>query len=389
MVNQFPSNTEAGREAVGRWPAPRSEGRRADQEWRAVVARNADADGRFVFAVRSTGIYCRPSCPARRPRRDRVVFFRRPEEAERAGFRPCRRCRPQDGAAADPGVGLVQEACRYIEAHLDSPLRLGSLAAHLGRSPHAVQRAFVRLLGITPRQYVDACRMDGVKARLRAREAVAHALYDVGYGSSSRLYERAPAQLGMTPATYRRGGRGMSIGYTIVASPLGRLLVGATERGVSAVSLGDSDERLVAALRGEYPEADLRRDEKDLGPWVASIMAYLRGGRPHLALPLDIRATAFQRKVWDALRVIPHGATRSYGAIARAIGRPTAVRAVARACATNPVALVIPCHRVVREDGGLGGYRWGVGRKQALLSKERAAKERAAKAHAVDGRARA
>ncbi len=367
VVNQErPETRQAG---GGRWPVPHTR-RSAERLWQAVVTRDAGADGRFVFAVRSTGIYCRPSCPARRPRRSRVVFFHRPEDAERAGFRPCRRCRPHD-AAPDPRVALVQQACRYIEENLNTPAHLTAIAAHLGQRPHVVRRAFARLLGITPRQYLDACRMDHVKARLRARDAVAHALYEAGYGSSSRLYERAPVRLGMTPATYRRGGRGMRIRYAIVTSPLGRLLVGATERGLCAVSLGDSDVRLTAALRAEYPEADLRRDEDGLGPWAAALVKFLHGGRPHVALPLDIQATAFQQKVWNALRAIPYGDTRSYGEIARAIGRPTAVRAVARACAANPVALVIPCHRVVREDGGLGGYRWGIERKQALLDRER------------------
>ncbi len=371
MVNRMVSRERPGvrRDRAEGRPALHTR-RSADRLWQAVATRDAGADGRFVFAVHSTGIYCRPSCPSRRPRRSRVVFFRRSEEAERAGFRPCRRCRPRD-AAPDPAVALVREACRYIEEHLDTPLRLASIAAHLGRRPDVIRRAFARLLGVTPRQYVDACRMNHVKARLRAREAVAHALYDAGYGSSSRLYERAPGRLGMTPATYRRGGQGMRIRYTIVTSPLGRLLVGATHRGLCAVCLGDSDTRLTAALRAEYPKADLHPDEDGLGPWVGALVEFLRGGRPHVALPLDIQATAFQQQVWNALRAIPYGGTRSYGEIARAIGRPTAVRAVARACAANPVALVIPCHRVVREDGGLGGYRWGIQRKQALLDRER------------------
>jgi AraC family transcriptional regulator of adaptative response/methylated-DNA-[protein]-cysteine methyltransferase len=347
---------------------------RDDARWQAVFSRDARADGWFVFAVQSTGIYCRPSCPARRPQRSRVVFFRRPADAERAGFRPCRRCRPRDERVADQELALVEQACRYIEEHLDAPLRLRALAARLGQSPHVLRRAFARLLGITPRQYVDACRLDRVKANLRSRESVAEALYGAGYGSSSRLYERAPGQLGMTPATYRRGGRGKQIRYKIVASPLGWLLVGATGQGLCAVSLGGSVLHLTAALRAEYPEAALRRDGKSLGKWVASLMEFLRGQRPHLALPLDIQATAFQRKVWNVLRAIPYGATRSYGEIARAAGRPTAARAVARACAANPVALVIPCHRVVRQDGGLGGYRWGVKRKRALLQTEQAGK---------------
>ena len=357
---------------AGRWPASHTRGRIETLRWQAVLARDARADGTFVFAVRSTGIYCRPSCPARRPRRAQVAFFPRPEAAEEAGFRACRRCRPHEAAGADPGITLVQQACRYIEEHLDGPLSLRAISTRFDLGPHALQRVFMRILRITPRQYVDACRMDRVKARLRAREAVASALYAAGYGSSSRLYERAPARLGMTPATYRRGGRHMRIGYTIAGSPLGRLLVAATERGVCAVSLGDSDARLETALRAEYPEAEIHRDERGLGTWVGALTSYLEGVRPHLALPLDIQATAFQHRVWETLQAIPYGETRSYAEIARAIGRPTGARAVARACATNPVSLVIPCHRVVRGDGGLGGYRWGLERKRALLDRERA-----------------
>jgi AraC family transcriptional regulator of adaptative response/methylated-DNA-[protein]-cysteine methyltransferase len=349
-----------------------------DPRWRAVAARDARADGTFVFAVRSTRVYCRPSCPARRPGRAQVVFFPSPAAAERAGYRACRRCRPQDAGASDRGAALVEQACRYIEEHLDSRLDLAGLTQALrrerggaGPSPRTVRRLFQRSLGLTPRQYADARRLESVRTRLRAQDGVATALYDAGFGSSSRLYERAPAHLGMTPATYRRGGRGMRIGYTITASPIGRLLVAATERGLCAVRLGDSDAALEAGLRAEYPAAEVRRDENGLGAWVAILRGYLWGHARSLALPLDIQATAFQRKVWDALSRIPYGATRSYGEVAHALGRPTAARAVARACAANPVALVIPCHRVVRENGDLGGYRWGVDRKRALLEQER------------------
>ena len=345
-----------------------------DPRWLAVLARDADADGTFVFAVRSTGIYCRPSCPARHPGRAQVVFFGRPADAERAGFRACRRCRPTAASLDERQLRLVQDACRYIEARADDgATRLAELAAHLGRSPHHVRRVFTRLVGITPRDYADACRLDLVRARLRAQEAVASALYASGFGSSSRLYERAPKDLGMTPAAYRRGGRGMRVAYTTVSTPLGRLLVGATPRGVCAVSLGADDRALEAALAGEYPLAERRRDDTGLGPWVAAIVAYVRGRRPHLALPLDIQATAFQRKVWTALQGIPYGETRSYAEVARALGRPSAARAVAQACAANPAALIIPCHRVVRSDGNPGGYRWGAERKRALLRREREA----------------
>jgi AraC family transcriptional regulator, regulatory protein of adaptative response / methylated-DNA-[protein]-cysteine methyltransferase len=344
-----------------------------DARWRAVLARDRSADGAFVFAVRSTGVYCRPSCPARRPRRDRVRFFRVPREAEEAGFRPCRRCRPDAPAAADQHAAIVQRACRYIEAHLDDHLSLRSLGAAVAQRPDGLRRAFAQVLGISPKRYADACRLDLVKARLRAQTAVTSALYDAGYGSSSRLYGRAAQRLGMTPAVYRRGGAGSRIRYTTTPTKLGRLLVGETERGVCAVSLGDSDAGQVAALRTEYPAAELTRDDRALAPAVERILAYLNGKHPRIDLPLDIRATAFQGRVWDALRAIPYGATQSYGDVARAIGRPSAARAVARACASNPVSLVIPCHRVVRRDGDVGGYRWGAQRKQALLAAERAA----------------
>jgi len=255
-------------------------------------------------------------------------------------------------------------------------------------SRHQLERAFQSAMGITPRQYADAKRMLRLKSRLQKGDNVTTALYDAGYGSSSRLYERAPAHLGMTPAAYRRGGAGMQIHYTTTSSPLGRLLVGATERGVSAVYLGDSDTALRVALRKEYPEAELQADGRrgarhpsgTLATWVREIVAHLRGQEPHLDLPTDVRATAFQQRVWKELRKIPYGATRTYADVARAIGRPKAVRAVARACATNPVSVVVPCHRVVREDGKLAGYRWGLDRKCALLARESAGTKREAQA---------
>ncbi|MHB8732311.1 MAG: bifunctional DNA-binding transcriptional regulator/O6-methylguanine-DNA methyltransferase Ada [bacterium] len=347
-----------------------------DRRWRAVLTRDTAADGAFVFAVRSTGIYCRPSCPARRPRRDRVRFFRQPVEAARAGYRPCRRCRPDAPAGRDEMAALAQRACRFVETHLDEPLSLSRLGAALGCGPQQVRRAFTRVLGLSPKRYVDACRLDLVKARLRAQAAVTTALYDAGYGSSSRLYERAAQRLGMTPAAYRRGGAGATIRYTTVATPLGRLLVGRTDRGVCAVALADTEKRHAAALRAEFPSARLVRDDGALAPAVRSILAYLDGRETHLDLPLDIRATAFQGRVWDALRAIPYGTTRSYSDVASAIGRPAAVRAVAQACAANPVPLVIPCHRVIRNNGDLGGYRLGLARKRALLERERSAAAR-------------
>ncbi len=230
-----------------------------------------------------------------------------------------------------------------------------------------------RITGITPHQYIEARRLDQLKLRLKGGEAMTRALYAVGYGSSSRLYERAPAQLGMTPATYHRGGQGVRIGYTIVDCPLGHLLIAASERGICAISLGDNDTELEAALAKEYPVAEIYRDDASLSHWAGALLSHLSGRLPQLDLPLDMQATAFQWRVWEELRAIPYGSTRSYGEIARALGQPRAARAVARACATNPVAIVVPCHRVVREDGGLGGYRWGLERKRYLLAQERAA----------------
>jgi AraC family transcriptional regulator of adaptative response/methylated-DNA-[protein]-cysteine methyltransferase len=342
--------------------------------WRAVLDRDSRFDGRIFFGVRSTGIYCRPSCPARRPRREQVVFFRIPEAAERAGFRSCRRCQPRNATTFDPQVEMVRRACDYIEGHADELPTLDDLSAHTGVSPYHLQRVFKRIAGITPRQYAEAFRLDQFKAGVKKGATVAGAMYDAGYGSSSRLYERAPARLGMTPAEYRRGGKDVRIKYTIAGTSLGRLLVAGTEKGICSVRLGDSDALLETNLLSEYPEADVSRDDKALGDWMEQLLSHLEGNRPHLNLPLDVQATVFQWSVWEKLKEIPYGSTRSYGDIARAMGRPTATRAVARACATNPVALVIPCHRVVREDNSLGGYRWGLERKRALLEREASGK---------------
>ena len=343
-----------------------------DRKWQAVLARDREFDGALYFGVRSTGIYCRPSCPARRPRRQNVVFFPRPEAAEGAGFRPCRRCRPQGTSRAQEQAAWVAEACRRLAASEERRPRLADLGAELGLSPHHLQRTFKQVMGVTPRQYADAVRLGSFRARLKKGGDVTTAVYDAGYGSSSRVYEGAAARLGMTPGAYREGGAGMRIGYTVVPSPLGRLLVAATERGVSAVCLGDAEEKLEAALRAEYPAAEVRRDDGSLRPWVAGVLERIAGQEPAAALPVDVRATAFQRRVWEELQAIPRGETRSYGEIARRIGQPSAARAVARACATNPVALVIPCHRVVAGSGGVGGYRWGVERKRRLLEREAA-----------------
>jgi AraC family transcriptional regulator, regulatory protein of adaptative response / methylated-DNA-[protein]-cysteine methyltransferase len=347
----------------------------AARYWRAVKQRRGTADGSFVYAVPSTGVYCRPSCPSKKPSPNRVVFFAGPREAERAGYRACRRCRPQVLSPQGEAAGLVRRICQKIDETLASDpearLTLVELGRSFGLKPYKMERLFQRILGITPRQFTDAQRMAQLKSKLRKGEKVTTAMYDTGFGSSSRLYERAPGQMGMTPAAYRRGGEGMAISYTIAPCPLGRILVAATERGVSAVYLGDSDEPLKKALAREYPRAEIRHDTAGIGQWVRDIVRHLRGQEPHIDLPLDVQATAFQRRVWEELRRIPYGSTKSYAEVARAIGKPKAIRAVARACATNPVSIVVPCHRVVREDGNLAGYRWGLERKKRLISKER------------------
>jgi AraC family transcriptional regulator of adaptative response/methylated-DNA-[protein]-cysteine methyltransferase len=339
--------------------------------WEAVAAKDSRFDGQFVFAVTSTKIYCRPSCPSRRPRRDRVMFFDLPDAAEEAGFRACLRCEPRHARELDPRVALVQRVCRFLDASQTETVKLADLAAHVGVSAFHLQRTFKRIMGISPRQYLTARRFGNFKSLVREGEPVTQALYDSGFNSSSRLYEHAPEELGMTPATYGRGGQGTNISYTIVASPLGRLLVAMTERGVCAVRMGDTDAELEKDLRSEFPAANIRRSDSALREPVQKILRHLTNKEPRLDLPLDIRSTAFQRQVWEKLRAIPYGQTVSYGDVAKSLGKAGAVRAVGRACAANPVALVIPCHRVVREDRSLGGYRWGLERKQRLLERER------------------
>lgn len=357
----------------------RIEGIDETSAWDAVMGRDSRRDGQFVYAVATTGVYCRPSCPSRRPRRERVRFFAAPDEAERAGFRACRRCHPRDGAA--PEARLVERACAYLENHLDEPVTLEALGQALGVSPWHLQRTFKRVTGVSPKEMVRARRMERLKERLQQGDDVAGATYEAGFGSGSRVYERSDARLGMTPATYRRGGAGMSIRYATATTPLGRLLVAVTERGVCAVALGDTDEELATGLRHEYPRAVIERaepGEAGLAERIAAILEFLAGSAPHLALPLDVRATAFQERVWKALQEIPVGETRTYGEIAAHLGHPQAARAVARACATNPVALAIPCHRVVRGDGASGGYRWGAERKSRILTGERERRDRPA-----------
>ncbi|HWQ36455.1 MAG TPA: bifunctional DNA-binding transcriptional regulator/O6-methylguanine-DNA methyltransferase Ada [Blastocatellia bacterium] len=338
--------------------------------WKAVQQRDRAFDGVFYYGVSSTRIFCRPSCRSRQPRRENVVFFASPELARQAGFRSCLRCRPDEAELKDAQSELVRRVCDAIEAGPEGALSLAALSAQSGVSESHLQRVFKRLTGITPRQFAEALRSSRFRAEVKSGQAVTAALYEAGYGSSSRLYEKSAAHLGMTPATYRRGGRGMRIRYTIAGCRLGRLLVAATERGICSVTLGDADEKLAQDLFAEFPQSLIERDDSGLNGQVTALLRHLDGQQPCPDLPLDVQATAFQKLVWEELRRIPAGSTVSYSEVAQRIGRPTAARAVARACATNPVALLTPCHRVVRENGDLSGYRWGLERKRALLAQE-------------------
>jgi AraC family transcriptional regulator, regulatory protein of adaptative response / methylated-DNA-[protein]-cysteine methyltransferase len=338
--------------------------------WQSVLARDAEQDGKFVFAVSSTGVYCRPSCPSRRPRRENVTFFRAPADAEKAGYRACLRCRPK-AIGGNRQTEMVKAVCRYIEQHLDEPVTLSRLGSEFRQSPFHLQRSFKAALGISPRAYADSCRLRQLKQNLQAGHSVTRAMYDAGYSLSSRLYERTASQLGMTPDKYRRGAIAAPIRYTITDSPLGRMMIAATDKGVCSIQFADTDDELEHGLRHEFPFAVRRRDDNALEPWKQNVLHQIQGERLNSSLPLDIQATAFQRRVWTYLQSIPAGATRSYAQVAKAIGQPSATRAVARACATNPVAVAIPCHRIVRTDGAMGGYRWGMERKKALLELER------------------
>ncbi len=311
-----------------------------------------------------------PRAPAAGRGSDSVEFFANPNDAERAGYRACLRCKPTEISSQAQAVLKA----RQILDNADGTVTLADLSKRVGLSPFHLQRLFKRATGLSPREYQSARRMQHVKSGLRKGDDVTTALYDAGFGSPSRLYEKASQQLGMTPGEYRRGGEGANLRYAIVATPLGRMLVAATERGLSAVRFGESVSELEQALRQEFHSAEFHRDDKALREYVEPLLAAIRGESTTVDLPLDIRATAFQKKVWDALKQIPRGETRSYTEVARQIGEPTAVRAVARACATNPVAVAVPCHRVVRSDGDVSGYRWGVERKKKLLEREQAAR---------------
>jgi len=350
----------------------------SDRCWEAVQKRDASRDGQFFFGVLTTGVYCRPSCPSRPPLRKNVRFYESPADAEREGLRPCLRCRPLAALGADPNAERIRELCRYIEAHSDDPIKATDLAKRAGLSLYHFQRSFKAIVGLTPGQYLEASRLKRLKTSLRSSKDVTEAVYEAGYGSSSRVYERADTRLGMTPNQYRQGGRNVAITYVTVDSPVGLMMAAATDRGLCFVQFGDSPDDLLSSLRKEYPSATMEPMSKPHPPefqkWMDALAQHLAGVQPHLDLPLDICATAFQMRVWNYLQSIPYGDVQSYAEVASGIGRPQAARAVARACASNTVAVVIPCHRVIRGTGELGGYRWGLARKRALIDRERAAR---------------
>ena len=349
-----------------------------DKCWSAVLAKDKSQDGRFFFGVATTGVYCRPSCPARTPLRKNVRFYASRAEAENDGLRPCLRCRPSAITQVDTNRVRVRRLCEYIRANCRSgvPLNLEDLAKQVGLSPFHLQRTFKAITGVTPKEYVEACRMEALKGELRDGESITAAIYDAGFGSNSRVYERVDTRLGMTPSQYRAGGQGVAISYVAVESPLGPMMIGATDRGLCFLQFGDSYEALLDNLRNEYPAAEIQKlaepYPEQLNAWMSSLWQYLRREKIRLDLPIDVHATAFQLKVWKYLQSIPYGEVQSYAEVAQAIGQPRAIRAVARACSANRVALVIPCHRVIRGTGELGGYRWGIERKRILLDQERA-----------------
>lgn len=345
----------------------------AGQRWQAVLERDVGRDARFVYAVKTTGIFCRPTCPSRRPRRENATFFDTSQAALAAGFRPCKRCRPEEADPPDRAKHKVLEACRYIESRTDAIPTLSEIGLQVGLSPAHLQRVFKETIGLSPRKYADALRVERLKKELRAGESIAGAMYGTGYGSTSRLYESAQAALGMTPKQYREKADGEQIRYLTVKSPLGgSLLVAGTKRGLCAVRLGGSAKALTAELKAEFARASIKRQgDPRLKRWLSALVDYLAGSSGYPDLPYDVQATAFNRQVWDAIRAIPMGATATYSELAEQIGNAAAVRAVASACANNPVALVIPCHRVVPKRGGTGGYRWGAKRKRELLELEK------------------
>ncbi|WP_158806902.1 bifunctional DNA-binding transcriptional regulator/O6-methylguanine-DNA methyltransferase Ada [Beijerinckia sp. L45] len=342
-----------------------------DARWAALATRDEAADGTFVFSVKTTGVYCRPSCSARTARRENVAFHATCADAERAGFRPCKRCRPNEASQAARHAAAVASACRLIETAETLPT-LDRLAQAAGLSPHHFHRVFKRATGVTPKAYGSAHRAARLAAALPRAQTITAAIYDAGYNASSRFYESSNDRLGMTPKTYRNGGTGQTIRFAIGACSLGAILVAATDKGICAILIGDDPDALARDLQDRFAKAELIGGDAAFEATVAQVVGFVEAPRLGLDLPLDIGGTAFQQRVWQALRAIPVGTTASYADVARAIGLPSAMRAVAGACGANPIAVAVPCHRVVRSDGGLSGYRWGVERKRTLLEREKA-----------------
>lgn len=340
-----------------------------DARWVAFSAADKAADGRFVTAVKTTGIYCRPSCPAKRAKRENVRFYDSGDEAEAAGFRACKRCRPNEASRDAVQAAAVERACRLIDEAETAP-SLDALSRAIGLSPYHFHRIFKRITGVTPKAYADARLADRLASGLRVARTVTEAVYDAGYNASSRFYASANQRLGMTPSAYRKGGAGAAIRFAVAECSLGAILVAATAKGVCAIMMGDDPDALVRTLQDRFPKAELTGGDRGFDRLVAKVVGLAETPGQSIDLPLDIHGTAFQQRVWEALKAIPAGTTATYKEIAQAIGEPSAARAVALACGANPVALAIPCHRVVRSDGSLSGYHWGVERKRDLLTKE-------------------
>ncbi len=357
--------TETAHAGVARTPA------HDEERWQAVKRRDPAFDGKFFFAVRTTGVFCRPSCASRPAKRENVSFFSTATEAEKAGYRACKRCRPDKLDAPDPQIEAVKRACAEIEQAEEAP-KLAELAAGAGLSPYHFHRVFKAITGVTPKAYAAETRARRASDKLRTAETVTEAIYDAGFNSSSRFYESTAARLGMTPSAVKRGGEGARIRFAVGQASLGAVLVAATKKGVCAITLGDDPHALVRELQDRFPNAEFEGGDVEFERMVAQVVGLVEAPGQRLDLPLDIRGTAFQQRVWAALRAIPPGKTATYQEIARAIGQPKAVRAVAQACGANPLAVAIPCHRVVRTDGDVSGYRWGVERKRKLIDREAA-----------------
>lgn len=341
-----------------------------DPRWARVLARDAAADGQFYYSVRTTGVYCRPSCPARIPKPENVRFHATREAAEQAGFRPCKRCRPDQPPLSEQQAAMIAQACHHIKQSETLP-PLAALAARAGWSAYHFHRIFKRITGLTPKAYAATCRTQRLREHLQKHGTVTEAIYAAGYNANSRFYAQSGPTLGMTPSAYRNGGAGSEIRFALGECSLGSILVAASEVGIYAIALGDDPQRLVHELQDRFPRATLLGGDRQFETLVAQVVGFVEAPALGLDLPLDIRGTAFQQRVWQALREIPAGATVSYADLAQRIGSPQAVRAVAGACAANTLAVAIPCHRVVRSDGNLSGYRWGVERKRALLLREK------------------